>query len=97
MDMIRIKAILAVKNRGYAFALADAITEKAKSDADYAAALAEWLDQGGTVLLRDRLCRPFENAAFIALSAGHFRYPWDECWTALDSARATARSWNFVH
>lgn len=79
-------------NAIYALPLVDAIEAEAKRSAGYAAALELWLSDGGTLLLRDRLCPPVYSEEVVALARREaFAYPWTQCWTALDTARHNAR------
>lgn len=94
-----IRTIVARRN-AYALPLVDAIREKAEQnglyekteqDEVYLAALADWLVNGGTVTLRDTLAAPFKDAPFVQALASRFRYPFDECWTSIDTAMAKHR------
>ena len=94
-----IRALVA-RDRAYALPMLDAIRDKAEQDGlyekteqdeVYRAALADWLVNGGTVTLRDTLAAPFKDASFVQALATRFRYPFDECWTSIDTAMAKHR------
>jgi len=78
-------------DRLHAVPLLDAITDKAEQDAAYRAQLERWLTHGGTLLIRDDLARPFQDADFIRSQSPARRYPWEDAWMALDSAILHAR------
>lgn len=79
-----------VKLHGNAYALPmlDAIEQRAKTDKTYDALLSGWLKYGSTVILRDDLCKPFGGYKELLRKAEHFRYPFDQIWMAIDSAKA---------
>lgn len=85
-----IRRLLEQHDRAHALSLFDAIVERAATDAAFARHLDAWLEDSGTVLLRDKLCRPFQTAAFITTQPDR-RYPWEDAWMAIDSARLHAR------
>lgn len=73
-------------NHAYALPMVAAMEERAEVDAAYTIALYQWLANGSSILLRDALCRVFANDDFVLIPAMGFIYPWEECWTAIDSA-----------
>lgn len=73
-------------NHAYALPMVAAMEERAEVDAAYTIALYQWLANGSSILLRDALCRVFANDDFVLIPAMGFVYPWEECWTAIDSA-----------
>jgi len=84
--------IKASDRRHYALPMIDAIELRAETDVKYAAWLHVWLKgDGRTLILRDDLCAPFKEASFVKELEGTFRYPWHECWTALDTVRLQLR------
>lgn len=87
-----------VEHRRHALPLWDAIVAHAKHDARYAASLAKWLTEGGTIVLRDELASKFQHADFIkAEAATGRRYPWVDAWAAIDSAMLQARTERQMH
>ena len=82
-------------NRAYAVPMLDAMEKRAGLDEYYATNLRKWLNEGGTVRLRHCLARPFKHDLTGVLAQAAARpcapYPFDDCWTALDSCwRAVA-------
>jgi hypothetical protein len=80
-------------SRAHALPLWRAIIQKSMDDAFYASNFETWLENGGTVLLRDMLATPFKDAAFSKRQDGPCArgYPWDDAWMAIDSAGMHAR------
>lgn len=71
-----------------AFPLLDAIGERAKADPAYAAKLDRWLGddpEASTVFLRDEIAGIFRDAPWAQPRTERL-YPFEEMWTALDSA-----------
>lgn len=64
--------------------------QRCETDEEYTGKLAEWLTNGGTVLLRDELTAPFKDAWYVKVNEEGFYDHWHECWTALDTARLNA-------
>jgi hypothetical protein len=85
-----IRCLLDENNRSHAIPLFDAIRTRASNDNPFKEHFTQWLDEGGTLLLRDELCAPFKDADFINAQTDR-RYPWHDAWTAIDSARLQAR------
>lgn len=87
---------LVARERKYALPLLEAMYNKAiKGDAYYATQFEKWLGEDGdysTVFLRDELCLPFKDAAFLdeVKAEGH-PYPWNDCWMAIDSSAHEVR------
>jgi hypothetical protein len=80
-------------NASYAIPLVDAIEAQARRSPDYAAILSRWLAGGGTLILRHELCPPVRSERVMAQAGQRgFRYPWDQCWTAVDTAMHNART-----
>ena len=72
-----------------AFPLLDAIGERAKADPAYAAKLDRWLGddpEASTVFLRDEIAGIFRDAPWAQPRTGN-PYPFENMWTAMDSAR----------
>lgn len=85
-----IRALVA-RGRAYALPMLDAIRSAADRDEAFREVLGDWLANGGTVTLRDKLAAPFKDAPFVRALAARFRYPFDECWTSIDTAMAKHR------
>jgi hypothetical protein len=81
--------IIAINEEPAPRSLLYAMASRSKENYLYLQAFNKWLIEGGTVLLRDELCAPFQSADFIPKT--------DPCgfhntWTAIDSAGLHARS-----
>lgn len=75
----------------FALPMVDAMEARAKVDFDYCRALALWLSEGGTVLLRDDLCEGLKNADFVqaeqgSLLDGKRPYAFNDMWMSVDTA-----------
>lgn len=88
IELSEIRQRIKDDGREYALLLLDAIEDRARYSEAFNTNLQRWLnsEEGcSTVFLRDEICRPFRNAAFIeGLREQHF-YPWNDCWMQLDS------------
>jgi len=73
-------------NRDYAIPMIEAMLETAKGDGEYRDNLKRWVRDGGSVDLRDYLCAPSTDMCELLSEANHFRYPFNEVWTAIDSS-----------
>lgn len=71
-----------LKDKDVSLMLWQTILHRAKVDAAYATHLGNWLDQGGTIHLRDMLCSPFKDIKFNSTR----RYPFADAWMGIDSA-----------
>ena len=79
---------LSWSDRAYAMPMVEAMMETALSDGEYRDNLNRWVRDGGSVDLRDYLCRPSSDMDEIlapAEKAGHM-YPFADIWMAIDSA-----------
>jgi hypothetical protein len=88
-----IRVLLETTNRQHAMPMFDAMVAHASQDAEYNEHFTKWLAgaDGGTLILRDKLCRIFENAEFLREGENaRRRYPWDDCWMGIDSVHLEA-------
>lgn len=86
-----IRGFLVFRNRRRTHAmdpapLLDAIAALAQADRGYKKTLDRWLQDGGTILLRDSIAGPFRDEAWAARRPGRFD-PFADAWMELDSAR----------
>lgn len=79
------------REQSSAIPLLEAIAGHAKTDGAYCARFETWLAFGGTLIIRDDLALPFQDADFIRAQSPQRRYAWDDAWMALDSAMLHAR------
>lgn len=76
-------------NHANSLLLFNKMIKRAAFDDHYASVLGEWLlsEDGNTVLLRDVLCRPFQNMFDGNKIEGFQNLDWDNAWADLDSAK----------
>ena len=80
----------------YALPMVDAIELRTQDDPAYSNHVQVWLDQGGTVLLRDEICDCFREADFVmaeqgSILDGKHPYAFNDMWMAIDTARHLVR------
>lgn len=76
-----------IATRSYALDMWLAMAERCKTDKEYRTKFNKWLNEGGTVELRDELCYPFQETEVVSKFNGQLRYPYHEIWTAIDTIR----------
>lgn len=95
LDDIRAQMAIPSRYHGgtghFAMPLLDVIAEVALTNPDLRANLDTWLNEGGTVLLRDGICAPFRNAPCVlaeqgTLLEGKRPYAFEDMWTSMDTA-----------
>lgn len=79
------KALVAAE-WSYALEMVSAIEARAATDIEYGRKLVEWVKRGKTVLLRDTLCAPFSQFAFVKNLEPTMAQPYANMWDAIDSA-----------
>lgn len=65
MGFNKIKKHLLANGDGYCLDMISAIERKMNRDTDYAKIVQSWLKYGGTIILKETICGPFEKASFI--------------------------------
>lgn len=94
-----IHAHLKARDRHYVIHLLNAMVGLAFQDKAYADNLNKWLGDDGeysTVFLRDELCLPFKDAAFLdGVKVDGHPYHCDDCWMAIDSSAHEVRLTKF--
>ncbi len=74
-------------SRDHAIPMWEAMCERAETDAEYGKIFYKWLEEGGTVILRDDLCLQFKDQNHLFQEHPVHRYPWDDAWMAIDTTR----------
>lgn len=68
------------------------IDRVSNGDSEFEAVFIRWLSpEGGTVILRDDLCRPFKPMFADRKVEGRQNLAWDNAWTGIDSVRLAYR------
>lgn len=71
----------------YAIPLWQEMTDLAETDMDYCIVFDDWLENGGTVKLRDELCDQFREHTHLFEDHEVHKKPWLDAWMAIATAR----------